>query len=596
MNRCDTSLQPAVLALSIALSSVALSAQSLALPQSSEIGARVLFLGVVGATQHLAGVEGDFVLDPATMLSMPDDGRAVLDLRRRFESLEGTEALYYQVLTVAPKLELSAPQPLIPHVLTEAACRALAEHFVARASPDLEAWKNARLGASVPFYRPDVDGIAYYEFSVAPVGFVIVSTGAHDIPVASFSHLSPPHSQALKTQAGAAAAGLKLYRLSDAAYVGESSRGVAARLGTLPYDADRVPPTVGPTSETATWTKYRSQYSAHFAKGLDQRRSSAALAWKQERDQVCGPNDTWAKHLNFCGSIYDQRLYNQYQRFDCMSGCVPTAWAMLIGWTDVRAHNGDPRWYRHTDLFRSGGTTYGNPDFVAPQQWKNQPLPAEAKNLVEQLRYLQGTTCSSNEGSTMPGLAAQYYLTLATHPTFGGKGLVSCHGDWDTWHIVRNTYRDYAIGSIQAGMPCVVGRDSHSWLAWGYQAWGLFRGSEELDRCEEYFLTNKGWGGVMEWIPARIYNVFTITEGQYLETAYERCRCECSVRFLGSDNVWREVRRDGRPVRIPVRGGAVRWSCGETLEWSRFRSDATFVEVTRPNAFPSGLIIVHAMK
>ncbi|MCB9919125.1 MAG: hypothetical protein H6832_12045 [Planctomycetes bacterium] len=595
MNHFHTPLQPTILALTLAFSTGALTAQPTLPPQSFESGNRILLLGTVGSPHSVPGIDGEFVLDPATMMSMTDDGTTLGELRRRLGRLPGTEALYYQLFTVGSNPKLSAPQPLVANLLTEAACRALAERFVARASPDLEGWQNARLGASVPFYRPDVDGIAYYEFAVAPVGFVIVSTGAHDIPVASFSHLSSPHSQRLRSQAGAVA-GLKIHRLSDSSYVGESSAGVVARLGTLPVDADRDHRAAGPISESETWASYRTQYAALFAKGLDQRRSSAAIAWKHQRDQVCGPNDTWAKHLNFAGSIYDQRLYNQYQRFDCQSGCVPTAWAMLIGWTDVRAHGGDPRWSRHIDLFRSGGTTYGNPAFVAPQQLKDQPVPPEVRNLVELLRYHQGTTCSGNAGSTMPGLAAQLYLTLSTHPTFGGKGLVSCHGDWDTWHIIRNTYRDYAIGSIQAGMPCVVGRDSHAWLAWGYQAWGLFRGTEELYRFDEYFLTNKGWGGIMEWIPAAIYNVFSITEGQYIETAYERCRCDCSVQFLGSDNVWREVRRDGRPVRIPVSGGAVRWRCGGTLEWSRFRSDATFVEVTRPNAFPAGLIIVHAMK
>ena len=36
-------------------------------------------------------------------------------------------------------------------------------------------------------YRPDVDGPAYYEFPVSEGGYLIVSTGQHDVPMTNLS-------------------------------------------------------------------------------------------------------------------------------------------------------------------------------------------------------------------------------------------------------------------------------------------------------------------------------------------------------------------------------------------------------------------------
>ena len=588
--QCSRSAQ---LVLGLAVASGVCPAQ---IPAPQDPPTRILLVGRVGPAQSLPGVVGELALDPAAMTSSIAGDQQLEHLRTRLGDAAGVEDLYYQTLTPGTPPSLSPPRPLVLRLLDEAACRAIADRFVARSGADLAGWGEARVGAGTPFYRPDVDGIAYFEFQVQPEGFVIVATGAHDVPVVSFSHLSPPHSRQLTALAGPAASPLRIFRLSDFAYVAEDATArKVAQLGELPIDPTRPGQVPLASDNASTWGQYRAGYATAFATSLAQKRTSAVLRWQQERESSVGPTDTWVSHLSLAGSTSDQRHYNQFYRAGCVSGCVPTAWAMLFGWTDVRAHANDSRWAGHTDLFRAGGTTNGSRATVAPQQTNGGMnfVPTDVQNLVTFLRLYQGTSCT---GSTMPGLAAQIYLTLATHPVFGGAGLVSAHGDWDTWHRHYNTYRDYAIGSIQGGMPCVVGRDSHAMLAWGYTARGLFRGAEEIDRRDEFFLVNMGWGGQMQWIPAGIYNVFSITEGQYLESNYERCRCECSVYFLGSDGYWRAVPRDGKSVKIPVRDGAVRWWCGGTYEWSRFTSDATFVEVSRPNAFPKGLIIVHAMR
>ena len=473
MKLFDTCARPTLFILGLTVVAAISPAQALmppALPaealMSGGSGARILLVGPVGAAQRVPGVSGELVLDPAKMTSSVGSAATLDQLRARLGDVPGVEGLYSQTFVPGSPPSLSEPRPLVLRLLDEAGSRAIADRFLARTGADLQGWSNARLGRSVPFYRPDVDGVAYYEFEVVPTGFVIVATGPHDLPVTSFSILSTPQSRRLLAEVGPAADAVRIYRLSDFAYVAEDAAARrVAQLGNLPFDAPR-PGQVTRTPDHAdvAWPEYRAGYAATFATGLAQKRSSAAVRWQHERASTVAPSDTWVRHLTFAGSMFDQRLYNQFYRGSCVSGCVPTAWAMLLGWVDVRAHGNDSRWAPHTDLFRAGGTTNGSPAAVAPQQTNGNmySVPVDVQTLVNFLGYCQGTSCG---GSTMPGLAAQTYLTLATHPVFGGNGLVSAHGDWDTWHIHYNTYRDYAIGSIQSGMPCVVGRDSHSMLA-----------------------------------------------------------------------------------------------------------------------------------
>lgn len=64
------------------------------------------------------------------------------------------------------------------------------------------------------YHRPDVDGVAYYEFGVSGGGRILVSTGRHDVPVPAFSDVGEPgavhlHREALANGASVA----RLYHL-----------------------------------------------------------------------------------------------------------------------------------------------------------------------------------------------------------------------------------------------------------------------------------------------------------------------------------------------------------------------------------------------
>jgi hypothetical protein len=92
-------------------------------------------------------------------------------------------------------------------------------------------WQQAQLSASIrELYRPDVDGIAYYEFPVVagaqPAGFIILSTQDHDFPVAHWNSEGESPTQRLARQASAQGKLVqKFYKLDALAYAAEDAQG-----------------------------------------------------------------------------------------------------------------------------------------------------------------------------------------------------------------------------------------------------------------------------------------------------------------------------------------------------------------------------------
>ena len=107
-----------------------------------------------------------------------------------------------------------------------------------RSSESAQNWKTATLASSVePLLRPDVAGVAYYEFRVLvreqPAGFIIVSTGDHDYPIAhwNFEGLSP--TETLMREAGTRVSAF--YKVDALSYVAEGPQGeLLAKMGSLP--------------------------------------------------------------------------------------------------------------------------------------------------------------------------------------------------------------------------------------------------------------------------------------------------------------------------------------------------------------------------
>lgn len=110
--------------------------------------------------------------------------------------------------------------------------------------------KGACLGElACPIYRPDIEGVAYWEFEIAGlekilprehqgrssgVGFVLVSTGRHDLPVPHWSLSIEPPSRALEAKStdGMVA---KIFKLDTLAYAAEDAKGkYLSHLGQMP--------------------------------------------------------------------------------------------------------------------------------------------------------------------------------------------------------------------------------------------------------------------------------------------------------------------------------------------------------------------------
>jgi len=117
----------------------------------------------------------------------------------------------------------------------------------------------ARLGEEAcPLYRPDVRGVAYWEFEIAGVktvsrsgsngkrgksdsGFLILSAGRHDAPIPHWSVELEPPSRGLEalSKDGSVA---KVFKLDALAYVAEDAKGnYLANLGQFPPMPDGLP-------------------------------------------------------------------------------------------------------------------------------------------------------------------------------------------------------------------------------------------------------------------------------------------------------------------------------------------------------------------
>jgi hypothetical protein len=110
----------------------------------------------------------------------------------------------------------------------------------------------AQLGEEAcPVYRPDVKGVAYWELEIAGVksisrngqngkrrrgdsGFLLVSTGSHDVPIPHWSLELEPPSRGLDAQSERGQVA-KIVKLDSLAYVAEDANGkYLSHLGQFP--------------------------------------------------------------------------------------------------------------------------------------------------------------------------------------------------------------------------------------------------------------------------------------------------------------------------------------------------------------------------
>ena len=110
-------------------------------------------------------------------------------------------------------------------------------------------WALAELGSVVrPLYRPDIEGVAYWEFPVVSHGlgrgFIVLSAGEHDYPIAHWASSGQPVTVRLEQQAAdIGETAVRFYKMDALAYAAENENGKrVATLGTQPLKISGMDP------------------------------------------------------------------------------------------------------------------------------------------------------------------------------------------------------------------------------------------------------------------------------------------------------------------------------------------------------------------
>ncbi|MFN8490831.1 MAG: VWA domain-containing protein [Caldilineaceae bacterium] len=240
--------------------------------------------------------------------------------------------------------------------------------------------------------------------------------------------------------------------------------------------------------------------------------SQVDAASVQATNAVHGAWGPWTYY--WAGTHGAQRLYNQMSAHtgpntsDCASGCGGTAWAMLFGWADKQAADGNGYWAGRWGLYRQNGGR-GN-DAVAPAS-----MDDGVRNMTWEIRNDVGTFCAFGSGPTTPWSmdGASNYLN--------GRTGTRLDTHYNVLGIHEDRLRDYARNSIRdRGTPAIIGTGwlNHYPLAYGY-AWQsrtvhhcfLFWCWDDVEYNRWFYVNeghgggDNGWVGTGTWFAGEIY-------------------------------------------------------------------------------------------
>lgn len=217
---------------------------------------------------------------------------------------------------------MRVPMEKVPIVDRRRAARML-ESLLSQSSPrkrehDLS---EARFGEEVtPIYRPDLDDVAYWEFEIEGVrtalpimdseakefdrGFLVLSTGGHDVPRPHFSvELAPPSRQL--EQFGTPE---RIVKLDSLCYVSEDARGtMLGHIGTMPPKLDGVPGSL-PKRLPAGWARVAATETdkedgdetpkVRLSRSRESRPFKGYGSWRSWEECKKGYAESYALHLS----------------------------------------------------------------------------------------------------------------------------------------------------------------------------------------------------------------------------------------------------------------------------------------------------------
>jgi hypothetical protein len=202
--------------------------------------------------------------------------------------------------------------------------------------------------------------------------------------------------------------------------------------------------------------------------------------------QGWGSWSSWTYY--YAGNSGDQRMYYQFDYDGCASGCGATAWAMLFGWADNQADEGNSYWAPRWGLYRENGG-YGS-DAVAPSS-----QDSGIGNITEDISDYIETFCAGSSGATYPWKMDDAYDYI------DGRSGTDLSIHYNVAGISETRLREYARNSIRdRETPAVIGTGwlQHYPLAWAY-AWKkryyYIWGAKVYTDYNRYFKVNQGWGG-----------------------------------------------------------------------------------------------------
>jgi hypothetical protein len=472
-------------------------------PLPRAIDYQLLGFSQAGKPLQFPGLSGGLLIDPNVFLVVPGQSGYGSELVSYLQVLGATPLYSQRLYEESPKdvafseLLRTGGKGLSKQIDDLPTCEARAYAHLKGAVRDglAEGWARAGgLLPPTPMYRPDVLGVAYYEFPVDVGGFIVVSTGEHDLPIAHFNDQGPTLATALQKQAGGRVN--RIFKLDSLSYVGEDEGGrQVAQLGNLPAQLLPDPKTPGGyvQKEWPSWPELKGGYVQAYRPMMENLRLLGADQWHVERNPAdSGAWGPWS--YSWAGSHSDQRLYNQFTHGSCYVGCGPVAWMMLFGWADYRAGLGDPRWAHRWGLYRENGGRGNNA--IAPTF-----NDAGIDNAIREINGHVATFCIFSSGATFPWdmHQADRYLSGRTGAT------LTTH--YNSFGIHEDRLRNLARDSIQAGTPAIIGTGwlSHYPLAYGYAVRSKTESFLFWERTvySRWFYVNNGWGGSSNgWVEA----------------------------------------------------------------------------------------------
>ncbi len=173
-----------------------------------------------------------------------------------------------------------------------------------------------RFGEATPVYRPDRDEVAYWEIEIEGVttalpvpegeakeydkGFIVVSTGTHDVPIPHFSLSQAPPSRQLEVLGEVD----RVVKLDSLCYAGLDAKGnLVGHLGTMPPKLTGLPaelPKKLPQGAATTVGVTRAEDGDATEKGRlrsTREKRPTAEAWRSWNELAKGYAESYRLHL-----------------------------------------------------------------------------------------------------------------------------------------------------------------------------------------------------------------------------------------------------------------------------------------------------------